>query len=127
MKIVNKTLEDYFVDDKCSECGNCCGRFLPLSNKEINQIKAYVKSHSIKQNLHSINVLNENVLDYTCPFLNDLKTGKKCDIYPVRPLICREFTCRRFIQGYTPSKEMLSEYRRKVDMTELFFGKGEKE
>ena len=120
-------LVDFFKDDKCSGCGNCCGRFLPLSNKEINQIKSYIKGHSIHQNLHSINVLNTKVLDYTCPFLNDSKTDRKCEIYPVRPLICREFTCRKFMQGYTPSKEMLKDFRRKVDMTETFFGKGENE
>ena len=98
-----------------------------LTNKEINQIKGYIKTHSIQRNLHSINVLNSKVLDYTCPFLNDSNTDKKCEIYPVRPLICREFTCRKFIQGYMPSKEMLKDFRRKIDMTETFFGKGEED
>lgn len=124
-KITCKELTDYFENDKCSGCGNCCGRYLPLSNKEINQIKAYIKAHSISQNLHSMNVLNAKVFDYTCPFLNDDKTDKKCEIYPIRPLICREFTCRRFIQGYKPSKEMMKDIRRKVDMVETFFGNTE--
>lgn len=115
-------VHDYFENGECSKCGNCCGRFLPLSTKEINQIKAYIKKHSIKQNFHSINVLNQKVMDYTCPFLNDSKTDDKCEIYPVRPLICKEFTCRSFIEGYKPSKEMVSTYRPKVDMVETFFG-----
>lgn len=116
---------DFFKNDKCSECGSCCGRYMSLTNKEINQIKAYIKKHDIKRNFHSANVLRLNVYDMTCPFLDDSKANHKCNIYEVRPRICREFTCRGYINGFKPSVDLVNEIatglRKKVDLTETFF------
>lgn len=36
---MNSGLYDFTVDGKCSECGSCCSRLLPISSKEIKQIK----------------------------------------------------------------------------------------
>lgn len=114
---------DFFKDNKCSGCGNCCTRYLVLSNKEINQIRAYIKRHNITQQKHLTNVLNTKVFDMVCPFLNDNDPDHKCTIYDVRPQICKEFTCRGYIEGFKPSKDMLSTPRTKVDMVETFFEK----
>ena len=122
----NAEVTDYFCNDRCSECGNCCSRYLALSNKEINTIKAYIKRNNIKRQYHSSNVLANKVFDMTCPFLDDDKQTHKCTIYPVRPMICKEFTCRAFVQGKRGSMALYKEPRTKVDMTEMFFGKGEK-
>lgn len=116
------TITDFFENDKCSGCGNCCSRYLPLSNKEINQIKAYIKRNNIIKQEHAINVLSSIYFDMTCPFLDDNSSNKKCTIYGVRPMICREFTCRKYKSGYIPSMEMYKTPRKLCDVTETFFG-----
>ena len=121
----DRKVTDFFVNDKCSECGQCCNRLLPLSNYEINTIRAYVKKNNIKQQMHSINVMADRFLDLTCPFLDDDKPNHKCTIYKVRPLICRSFTCRDFQQNKI-DPQLYKVERKKVDMVETFFGsKGE--
>lgn len=39
---------DFTKDGKCSSCGSCCSRYLPISEKELKTIKRYVKKHHIK-------------------------------------------------------------------------------
>ena len=78
---------------KCTGGGGCCGNILPLSIKEINVIKHYIKTHNIKENSRVLNVFAEKpMMDMTCPFLSNRET-KRCDIYEVRPEICRRFKC----------------------------------
>ena len=120
--INNTEVTDFTIDGKCSECGNCCTRALALSNKEINTIKAYIKRHGIKEQIHSVNVLAERCYDWTCPFLDDTKPNHKCTIYEVRPLLCRDFNCRKYLLHEEPNKQLFKEPRRAVDMRELFFG-----
>lgn len=76
-----------FTDNgKCVSCGNCCTAILPVTKGEIKAIKRYIRRKHIKI------VKNSNVdLDLTCPFRNN--TEKKCNIYEVRPTICRDFKC----------------------------------
>lgn len=73
---------------KCKECGSCCAGVLPLSNEEIEKIKKYIKENNIKAN-NSNNIFSKNFQDI-CPFLNK---DNKCNIYEVRPEICRWFRC----------------------------------
>lgn len=109
---------NYCKDGKCSECGECCTRNLALNTYEINTIKAYIKKHNIQQQKHVVNVYAEKMFDAVCPFLDDTKSNHKCTIYPVRPLICREFICK---QDFVPSKELMLSNRRKCDMVITFF------
>lgn len=109
---------------KCSECGNCCSRYLALNNKEINTIRNYTKKHNIKQQKHAIFVHREALFDATCPFLDDTRATHKCTIYEVRPLICREFKCDDWYKIDRNNKIYKAKLRA-VDVTELFFGKGE--
>ena len=120
--ILDSEPTDYFIDNKCSECGNCCTRYLPLSNKEINQIKAFIKRKGIKQQIHCVNVLASKAFDMLCPFLDDTKPNHKCTIYKVRPLVCKEFTCRNYIRGISPTNKLLNEPRKKTDLVDIFFG-----
>ena len=53
--------------------------------------KKYVVEHNIKINVNPINTLSEKMIDLTCPFRNNKE--RKCDIYEVRPKICRSFIC----------------------------------
>lgn len=62
----------------CINCGDCCG-VIPANDKEVEAIRKYIKDHEIRPRKKSI----------TCPFRNEEE--KKCDIYPVRPIICRLF------------------------------------
>lgn len=77
------------VNGKCIKCGKCCGLFIPVTKKEVSNIKKYVEEHNIKPE----NRIDGNNLELRCPFL-DLK-NHKCNIYPVRPFVCRDFICSR--------------------------------
>ena len=83
---------DFTSDGKCSQCGQCCGDILPLSQKEIDQIRRYIRKHNIAEEVHRPPTVNP-VNDYTCPFRNEML--KKCNIYEIRPMICRDFICNK--------------------------------
>lgn len=112
---------NYTDNGKCIECGSCCSRYLALNKREINTIREYIKNHNIKQQKHAINVYAKPLMDWTCPFLDDTKPNHKCTIYPVRPLICREFKCDCWSKIDRDNK-IYKNNLRAVDVTELFFG-----
>ena len=114
---------NFTINGRCSECGSCCSRYLALNNKEINTIREYIKRHNIKQQKHALFVHKDPLFDATCPFLDDTRKDHKCLIYPVRPLICREFKCDKWHEIDTNSKLYKSDLH-PVDITEMFFGKG---
>ena len=110
-----------FTDNgKCIECGNCCSRYLLMTQKEINTISKYIQRKKIKQQIHSVNVLSGKVFDATCPFLDDTKPNHKCTIYEIRPQICRDFKCDCWQSGR--KEPPLRKKLRVVDVTEQFFG-----
>ena len=110
---------DYTCNGKCSECGSCCSGKLPLSKSEITSIKEYIKRHNIKKQVHVCWALREQpMFDLTCPFLDDTKDKHKCTIYPVRPKICREFTCEK---GKVPDKNIYYATRKTCSMVKTFF------
>lgn len=84
------TVTDFTKNGKCSNCGGCCSATLPMSKKELKTIKDYVKKNKVKTHTHK-NIVLEDIVDLTCPFRNEEQ--KKCEIYPVRPWICRKFIC----------------------------------
>lgn len=86
----NRKVKDFTDGGKCSKCGGCCNDLLYLSDTEIKDIKSYIKKHNIKE--HTCSNVEQNALDFTCPFLNDEGT---CNIYSVRPKICRMFLCSK--------------------------------
>lgn len=116
-------LYNFTHDGKCSECGNCCSRYLAMNNKEINTIREYIKRHGIVQQKHALFVHKDPLFDATCPFLDDTKSNHKCTIYEVRPLICREFKCDKW-QEVDRSSVLYKSNLHPVDATEVFFGKG---
>lgn len=77
---------------KCTQCGACCSRMLPMTDKEIEVIRRYIKKYNIKEFKHGI-PLAEPFLDMTCPFLNTDKKTERCAIYSIRPNICKQFSC----------------------------------
>ena len=110
---------DRTVNGDCSNCGQCCGNYLPVSKTDIKRIKQYIAKNDIKEQIRRLPVAN-NVFDFQCPFRDE--GNKKCTIYEVRPAICRDFKCDK------PRKEIeinKSYYNGKYDIVDMrfeFFG-----
>lgn len=92
MDDMNNGVYDLTRCGECTQCGSCCSNILPMTEKEIVTIRKYIKSHNIKERRHNYPIATPPI-DMTCPFLNDDKPKEKCEIYSVRPRICREFIC----------------------------------
>ena len=125
-EIINKMKSgvwDYTKEGHCSNCGNCCADLLPISEAEIRKIKKYIREHNIKEQIHRPPTVN-SVWDLTCPFRNNKE--RRCEIYPVRPLICKEFKCDKPSKEIEASKELIMQKNRIVRMRHEFFPKGEK-
>lgn len=114
---MEKGVTNFCVDGKCSGCGQCCSALLPVSRKEIKDIKRYVKKKHIKPALH--NALVVKALDLTCPFLDESRSCEKCLVYPVRPKICRSFQCNQPPSEIRENKEQLWKERRGINMWEV--------
>lgn len=119
MKDMKCGVFDFTKDGKRSGCGQCCSNYLPISSKEIKEIKRYVKKHHITEQKH--NYPSVVAFDLTCPFLDDSKEKEKCLIYPVRPEICRDFVCNN-PNGAIKNKKLMHKKYAAVDMREIFFG-----
>ena len=120
----NHGVYDFTVDGKCSGCGNCCSNLLWLSETEITKIRRYIKKHRIREQKHFVPAVLEDpdVVDLTCPFLDESKEKDKCVIYPVRPAICSSFLCSD--QEETRQRLKESQDRRKlVSLRDTFFRK----
>lgn len=104
---------DFTKDGKCSSCGSCCSRYLPLSSKELKEIKRYVKKYHIKPQKHFAPTI-EPTLDFTCPLRNDAE--RKCMCYEVRPQICRSFLCSNPKNGIMATKQEFHAKYRVVDL-----------
>ena len=89
-------IQDFSCNGKCSKCGECCTNFLPISKNEMANIIYYVINNNIKAQKHILVMQNR----LTCPYYD----GKKCLIYEVRPLICKEFYCYKKIDIETARK-----------------------
>lgn len=91
LKNTERNITDFTKDGKCSGCGECCGALLPVTRGEIKRIKRYIFKHNIKPHKTEVAPATDFFIDLTCPFRNEKE--KKCDIYEVRPLICKCFMC----------------------------------
>lgn len=72
----------------CSRCGECCNPYNPITLDEYFEIKKYIQEHNIKP---YIPTPKGNDIYLTCCF-HDVE-NKCCTIYPVRPEVCRRFSC----------------------------------
>lgn len=81
----NVKIIDNSICGQCSKCGECCTNLLPVSQEEVDIIQKYVIENKIRPQKQMLVMQNR----LTCPYYN----GKKCLIYEVRPLICKEFYC----------------------------------
>lgn len=116
-------VNDFYKEGKCSRCGECCTPFIPITNKEYKIIKKYIKDNDIqKENL----IDGENVY-VRCCFYN--RKEKKCNIYEVRPEVCRRFKCCNSMQQINARKKYfndradINKVGTKIQgMDELFYG-----
>lgn len=109
---------DFTKDGKCSQCGQCCANYLPMSEKELKEIKRHVKKHHIKPQKHFVPTADPT-MDFTCPLRND--TEKKCMCYEVRPQICRSFKCDKPKNDIWATKREFHAKYRVVDMRKEIF------
>ncbi|MBP5460739.1 MAG: YkgJ family cysteine cluster protein [Lachnospiraceae bacterium] len=110
---------DYTEDGKCSQCGSCCSDFLPVGKHELKRIRDYVKKHEIKQRRHCAPFVQKIEIDMVCPFRNS--DDKRCEIYPVRPAICRDFRCDKPQKGIWADRAKYESQFSVVSMRETFF------
>ena len=123
LESVKKGMDDniynFTVNGKCSQCGKCCSDLLPMSEKEIREIRRFIKKNGITECKHLLPTENP-CMDMTCPFLDTDKKSEKCRIYPVRPAICRQFICDSEKRA-KHNRELLKQTRRIVDVRREFF------
>lgn len=103
----NVKITDNSIYGNCSKCGECCTNFLPVTQKEINEIQKYVIENKIRPQTQILVMQNK----LSCPYYN----GKKCLIYEVRPLICREFYCYKKVNTES-ARKLMAEKRITVNM-----------
>lgn len=119
---VRKGMEDniynFTKDGKCSGCGNCCSNLLPMSRKEIEIIRKYMKKHHIKESKRLF-PLSKKAIDMICPFRDNDKGI--CTIYEVRPEICKKFICDSE-KRVKHNRKLLGQTREIIDVRETFFG-----
>lgn len=118
---MRRGVTDFTKGGECSSCGQCCSNFLPVSSKEVKEIKRYVKKHKITEQKHNFPVTNE-IADFTCPFRSEKE--RKCLIYEVRPLICRDFRCDKMKKEIQRNKDLMHKRYFVYDMRDTFFGEG---
>ncbi|WP_337555680.1 YkgJ family cysteine cluster protein [Gemmiger sp.] len=87
-----------------SAAPTCC----PLPRREIVRLRDYAKKHQLKEHRLPAGAALESV-DLTCPFRNE--TTKRCEVYPVRPLICRAFICSRTLQAARKTRDLVQSDR----------------
>ena len=111
-------ISDFTKDGKCSCCGECCTNILPMSDAEIRAVRAFVRRFHIREELHRPPVVGD-IIDMSCPFRNNRE--RKCNIYPARPAICRDFQCNKPPQS--AGADILTGKRRIVYLRDEFFPK----
>lgn len=85
-------IEDYSISGKCSKCGECCSRLLPVTKSEMKAIIEYTIKNNIEIQAYMLTAQD----NWKCPFFN----GNKCLIYEVRPLICKEYYCYNYYKSH---------------------------
>ena len=110
------------VDGKCSGCGECCSDMLPLTDRELKKIEDYAKAHNLKEHRQAP-FFDLKATDFTCPFRNQKES--RCDIYPVRPEICRSFICSKPLETAHSERDRIYVGRRERSLRYEVFGNSE--
>lgn len=92
-KDLYKQSDNFTNNGQCSRCGGCCTHHLPILEKERTAIKKYINENHIEAVYHYGEDPSKGNIDFLCPFLDHTILGCKCNIYPVRPAICKAYKC----------------------------------
>ena len=109
-------VKNFAKDGECSRCGACCTALLPMSSKELKELKRYVKKHHIKPKIH-VPPVSEPMIDMTCPFFDE--QNRVCAVYERRPGICRSFVCSSSEETISKGKEELMRKYPVVNLREV--------
>lgn len=89
----NNTVTNNCCGKKCSQCGECCGPFLPLTYKEIKRIKKVIKDYNLTFDIKDY--IKDDSIHMQCPFL-DMKS-RLCKLHAINPVlkpdVCKKFMC----------------------------------
>ena len=87
-----QTVKDlYTPKGDCKGCGECCSRFLPMSEFDMQRLSNYVFDHDVKPHMEV-----DGAIDLTCPYLDE---NKECAVYTARPEVCRAYRCDKHVRG----------------------------
>ena len=87
-----QTVKDlYTPKGNCKGCGECCSRFIPMSEFDMQRLCSYVRKHHIKPQKRVA-----RGIDLMCPYLTD---AKECAVYHARPEVCRTYRCDKQVRG----------------------------
>lgn len=114
---MDDNIYNFTKNGKCSGCGNCCSRLLPMSQKEVDVIHRYINKHGIKECKHLLPVARP-VIDMTCPFRDN--DNNVCTIYEVRPEICKQFICDSEKRAKC-NRKLYSQTRNIIDVRSEFY------
>lgn len=96
---------------KCSNCGQCCGDWLPVSDREIKKIRNYIRKHKLTLKAGQ---------GLACPFRDN--ENQVCMIYAVRPFICQTYNSgnRSEQKEIADSRRFLERNLNVISMRETF-------
>lgn len=77
--------------EDCRGCGECCGRYLPMTLADRIRVEGYVRTHGIVPRTPPA-----GMLDLVCPYLSQ---EGECMVYEARPEICRRYSCKLHAAG----------------------------
>lgn len=128
MDVEKSSIESYLDSDRhvtdftnngvCSQCGGCCTDLLYLSEKDIKTIKKYMEKHHIYEHTNMSVLDMASAVDITCPFLTD---EGSCQIYEVRPNICKTFKCDMSEKEIIQNQNRYKSRFKLQSMRDLFF------
>ena len=87
---------DLTANGKCSQCAGCCSSMLPVTEQELQDMKAYADKIGFKPVIPG--KPEDDTVYLMCPFLQPktaLTVKQTCAIYDHRPNICRAFICNK--------------------------------
>jgi Fe-S-cluster containining protein len=125
MELVTRKKSPWYIDGlhfECAQCGGCCSGpgegYIWVTRPEIQFIADYLKisarelrSKYLKRIGMRLSIIEDkNTKD--CIFLEEIDSGKRCRIYPVRPNQCRTWP---FWSGNLISQNSWNEAARRCD------------
>ena len=107
------------VDGQCSGCGECCTDLLPLTREEVRRLQVYAWKHRLKEHSQAP-FFDPGATDLTCPFRNQAEG--RCEVYEIRPKICRSFICSKPIEQAKRERDLLHQRREVHSLRYEVFG-----